>query len=234
MKIYISGPRQYNGNNMNSVSTNQSAVGCKSLAYKYAANILIVIICLINSPKALAIEMIVSSSWSYSDNLFNEMADDFSRKYNKKTGQQVRVLSKINGAISQVDLLRTKLKANIVSTESPEIMDEIVKETLKISADWRTVFANGSCPYSSPLIFVVRRGNPKNLKNWSDMSRKGLELMFADPVLSGVGRYVFLAALADAGRRLKSKEDTDSYMGSIFTAVRLNRCSSPYIHLTTI
>ena len=102
MKIYISGPRQYNGNNMNSVSTNQSAVGCKSLAYKYAANILIVIICLINSPKALAIEMIVSSSWSYSDNLFNEMADDFSRKYNKKTGQQVRVLSKINGAISQV------------------------------------------------------------------------------------------------------------------------------------
>lgn len=186
-------------------------------------------ICVTQPYKALALETVVISSWSYSDNLFNEMADDFGRKYYQNTGRRLRVLSKINGAVSQVDLLRRKLRANIISAESSEIMDELVKETQKISPEWKTRFPNESCAYSSPLVFVVRRGNPKTLQDWSDLNRIGAEVMFADPILSGVGRYIILAALADATQRLKSDAEVNKYIVSLLQNRKLDNVGSQVI-----
>ncbi len=63
-----------------------------------------------------------------------------------------------------------------------------------VSTDWRKQFPNGAAPYISTTLFLVRQGNPKNIKDWNDLIRSDVSVIFANPKTSGNGRYAYLAA----------------------------------------
>lgn len=157
-------------------------------------------------PSAHAFESVVNSSFSYSARLFSEIDGSFSREASVATGIPTRAKTVNNSAAAQEDLLRSGFRADVISAESDAVIDAMAEKTRKIEPDWKTRFPDQSSPFGTTIVFVVRGGNPMGVEDWEDLRREGLALMFADPAISTVGRYVLLNAITHADRRYGSRE----------------------------
>jgi sulfate/thiosulfate-binding protein len=86
------------------------------------------------------------------------------------------------------------LEADVVSLALAHDIDTISESSGRISADWRDKFPHGASPMTSTVVFIVREGNPKGIKDWSDLARPGVQLVFPNPKTSGGARWSYLAA----------------------------------------
>src|SRR5690606_41032357 len=85
------------------------------------------------------------------------------------------------------------LEADVITmNQSPDI-DHLAEQGL-VASDWRERFPHGATPYTTTSVFLVRKGNPQNIKDWGDLTREGLEVIVPNPKTSGNGRYTYLAA----------------------------------------
>jgi len=125
----------------------------------------------------------------------------FVAHWKAKTGETVDIKQSHGGAGRQARAVIDGLEADVVTLALAYDIDAIAERTKKIPADWQKRLPNNSSPYTSTIVFLVRKGNPKGIKDWNDLIRDGVSVITPNPKTSGGARWNYLAAWAFALRQ---------------------------------
>lgn len=151
-------------------------------------------------------------------NVSYDVARDFYKDYNPlfqkywkaKTGESVELKQSHAGSSKQVRAVADGLEADVVTMNQASDVDFLVDQGL-VAKDYARKFLNNASPYTSTMVFIVRKGNPKALQDWSDLVKPGIQVILPHPKNTGNGRYSYLAAwgyaLRQPGGNDKSAQD---------------------------
>ncbi|MGQ3673073.1 sulfate ABC transporter substrate-binding protein [Xanthobacter sp. TB0136] len=140
---------------------------------------------------------ILNVSYDIARELFAAENEIFVPEWKAKTGQQVTVNQSHAGTSKQARAIIEGLEADVVTFNQVPDIDVLVKAGL-VDPEWQKKFPNNASPYFSFPSFLVRDGNPKNIKDWDDLVREDVKVIFPNPKTSGNARYTYLAAYAYA------------------------------------
>jgi sulfate transport system substrate-binding protein len=125
----------------------------------------------------------------------------FAAWWKRKTGQSVTVNQSHGGSGAQARAVIDGLDADVVTLALAYDIDAIAQQTHALPADWQRRLPDQSAPYTSTIVFVVRKGNPKHVRDWDDVVKPGVAIVTPNPKTSGGARWNFLAAYAYALKR---------------------------------
>jgi len=145
---------------------------------------------------AFADTTILNVSYDPTRELYKDFNAAFAEKWKADTGETVTIQTSHGGSGKQARSVIDGLEADVVTLALEADIDAIAKETGKIPADWKTKFENNSAPYTSTIVFLVRKGNPKGIKDWGDLVKDDIQVITPNPKTSGGARWNFLAAWA--------------------------------------
>ena len=165
--------------------------------------------------KADAIE-ILNVSYDPTRELFEEYNSIFIEKWHKQTGQTIKVNQSHGGSGKQSRSVIDGLKADVVTLALAFDIDAIAERSQLLPADWQSKLPNQSTPFTSTIVFIVREGNPKQIKDWGDLVRTGVEVVAPNPKTSGAARWAYLAAWGFADRTWKDPEKTKQFMSDLY------------------
>jgi len=132
--------------------------------------------------------------------LWKELDETFTEEYKSPNGGTVEIKQSHGGSSSQARAVIDGLDADLVSLAMWYDVDAISRAGL-ISKSWEERLPNKSCPYNSLIVFVVRKGNPKQIKDWPDLAKEGVEVITPNPKTSGNGKLSFLGAWGSVLKR---------------------------------
>lgn len=138
---------------------------------------------------------LLNASYDVSRELFAEINPAFQAAWLAKTRQHVEIRQSHGGSSRQARAVSEGLRADVVTFNQATDIDFLVKSGL-VGKDWKKKFPNGSSPYYSLPVFLVRQGNPKNIRDWDDLAKADVKPVFPNPKTSGNGRYTYLSAYA--------------------------------------
>jgi sulfate transport system substrate-binding protein len=159
---------------------------------------------------AVAQTSLLNVSYDPTRELYKDYNAAFAKHWQAKTGQVVNFRQSHGGSGKQAMAVRDGLEADVVTLALAYDIDALVERNL-IPADWQTRFPHNSSPYTSTIVFLVRKGNPKGIKDWGDLAKPGVAVITPNPKTSGGARWNYLAAWAWAlkqpgGNEQKAKE----------------------------
>ncbi|HXV31392.1 MAG TPA: sulfate ABC transporter substrate-binding protein [Sinorhizobium sp.] len=163
---------------------------------------------------------ILNVSYDPTRELYKDFNAAFAEKWQADTGETVTIQTSHGGSGKQARSVIDGLAADVVTLALEADIDAIAQATGKIPADWKTRLANNSAPYTSTIVFLVRKGNPKGVKDWGDLIRDDIEVITPNPKTSGGARWNFLAAWAWA-RAANNGDDAKAqeYVAQLFRRV---------------
>jgi sulfate/thiosulfate-binding protein len=133
--------------------------------------------------------------------LYEEVNKSFAKYWKDETGQDVTIEQSHGGSGKQARSVIDGLQADVVTLALAYDIDEIAKSTKLLPSDWQKRLQNNSCPYTSTIVFLVRKGNPKQIKDWDDLVKEGVEVITPNPKTSGGARWAYLGAWGYALRK---------------------------------
>jgi sulfate transport system substrate-binding protein len=142
----------------------------------------------------------------------------FAKYWKQKTGQDVTISQSHAGSTPQARAVADGLEADVVTMNQGTDIDMLAGRGL-VAADWAKRFPNNAAPNYSTMIFLVRKGNPKNIKDWLDLVRSGVQVVIPNPKTAGNGRYTYLAAWSYA---MKQKGGNEGSAKAFVTALFRN------------
>src|ERR1700722_10756265 len=143
-----------------------------------------------------AATQLLNVSYDPTRELYDEYNKAFAAYWKGKTGGTVVVNQSTGGSGKQAGSVIEGLEADVVTLALAYDIDAIAAQGGLIPANWQTRLPNNSTPYTSTIVFLVRKGNPKNIHDWSDLVRPGIAVVTASPKTSGGARWNYLAAWA--------------------------------------
>jgi sulfate transport system substrate-binding protein len=149
---------------------------------------------------------LLNVSYDPTRELYAEFNTAFTRHWKEETGQDVTIEQSHGGAGAQARAVIDGLKADVVTLALPYDIDQISELAGLMPADWQKRLPKNSCPYLSTVVFLVRKGNPKGIKDWNDLVKPGVEVITPNPKTSGGARYNYLAAWGYALRHNNNDE----------------------------
>ncbi len=159
---------------------------------------------------------IVNVSYDPTRELHLEINHAFVADYQKKTGKEVKVTQSHGGSGAQARAVIDGLKADVVTLALAGDIEAIAKKGL-IRDDWEKRLPENSAPYTSTIVFVVRAGNPKGIKDWDDLAKPGIKVITPNPKTSGGARWNFLAAWGFVTLHKKGTEaEAQEFVGKIY------------------
>jgi sulfate transport system substrate-binding protein len=142
---------------------------------------------------AAATPVLLNASYDVARELFKEINPAFVAEYKKTTGETVDVNQSHGGSSKQARSVADGMEAAVVTMNQANDIDILVDRGLVV-ADWNKKFPNNAAPFYSTMIYLVRKGNPKGIKDWADLGKPGVKVIVPNPKTSGNGRYTYLAA----------------------------------------
>src|SRR4051812_34900259 len=149
---------------------------------------------------------ITNVSYDPTRELYAEFNNEFARHWLEEKGQVVEITSSHAGSGAQARAVIDGLKADVVTLAIAYDIDQIAELAKLLPADWANRLPHNSSPYHSTVVFLVRKGNPKNIKDWDDLVKPGTEVITASPKTSGAGRLAYLAGWGYALRKNNNDE----------------------------
>lgn len=149
---------------------------------------------------------LLNVSYDPTRELYEDFNKAFADTYKTPDGKTVVVNMSHGGSGKQSRAVIDGLEADVVTMGLQNDIDIIAKETGKIPADWRGKLPGNSSPYTSTIVLMVRKGNPKNIHDWNDLVRPGVSVVTPNPKTSGGARWNYLAAWAYAARQFNGDE----------------------------
>ncbi|SAK89489.1 sulfate-binding protein [Caballeronia fortuita] len=137
---------------------------------------------------------LLNVSYDVTRELYKDIDAAFVADYRKKTGETVSVRQSHGASSAQALSVTQGLQADVVTMNQPNDIDLLAERGQLVPANWRTRLPDASAPYTTTMVFLVHKGNPKNIRDWSDLARPGVQVVIANPKTSGNGRYTYLAA----------------------------------------
>ena len=139
---------------------------------------------------------LLNVSYDPTRELYRDFNAAFAKHWKEKTGDDVRVDQSHGGSGAQSRAVIDGLRADVVTLALAGDIDPIANIAGLLPKDWVTKLPQNSAPYTSTIVFLVRKGNPKNIKDWNDLTKKGVEVITPNPKTSGGARWNYLAAWA--------------------------------------
>ena len=143
---------------------------------------------------------LLNVSYDPTRELYKEFNEAFAAKWLKDTGETVTVEQSHGGSGKQARAVIDGLDADVVTLALEGDIDAIASKTQKIPENWKTRLPNDSAPYTSTIVFLVRQGNPKGIKDWGDLVKGDVQIVTPNPKTSGGARWNYLAAWAWANK----------------------------------
>src|ERR1700690_1593053 len=137
---------------------------------------------------------ILNVSYDPTRELYQDYNAAFAKYWKAKTGQTVTIQQSLGGSSKQARAVIDGLEADVVTLALAYDIDAISEKANLLPANWQSRLPNNSSPYTSTIIFLVRKGNPKGIKDWDDLIRPGISVITPNPKTSGGARWNYLAA----------------------------------------
>lgn len=151
--------------------------------------------------RAAGATTILNVSFDPTRELFNDFNGQFVKFWRAKSGQTVTVEQSNGGSGKQARAVIDGLQADVVTLALAYDVDAIAQNAKLLPANWQSRLPDNSAPYTSTIVFLVRKGNPKRIRDWSDLVKPGVSVIMPNPKTSGGARWNFLAAWAYALKR---------------------------------
>ena len=150
---------------------------------------------------------LLNVSYDPTRELYEEYNVAFTNHWKQTKGQVVTVRQSHGGSGKQARAVIDGLEADVVTLALAYDVDALYEQAKLIPKEWQTRFADKSAPYTSTIVFVVRKGNPKGIRDWTDLTKPGVAVITPNPKTSGGARWAYLAAWGDA---LKQQGGSDA------------------------
>ena len=159
---------------------------------------------------------LLNVSYDPTRELYAEYNQAFAQHWKQQTGQDLTVRASHGGSGKQARSVIDGLEADVVTLALSGDIDAISRNTDLLAKDWQTRLPNNSSPYTSTIVFLVRKGNPKQITDWGDLARPGVAVITPNPKTSGGARWNYLAAWAWASREYRKGDQVVDYMRKVF------------------
>ena len=168
---------------------------------------------------AAAEPALLNVSYDPTRELYRDINRAFIADWQSKTGQRVTISQSHGGSGAQARAVMDGLEADVVTLALGADIDALAKRGL-LAADWQKRLPDNSSPYTSTIVFLVRKGNPKAIHDWPDLLKPGVGVITPNPKTSGGARWNFLAALGWAQRQPNATAETaETFMRALFHQV---------------
>lgn len=160
---------------------------------------------------------LLNVSYDPTRELYKDFNEAFAKHWKAETGEDVTIQQSHGGSGKQARAVIDGLEADVVTLALESDINAIVEKTGKIAKDWRTRLPNNSSPYTSTIVFLVRKGNPKGIQNWGDLVKGDIQIVTPNPKTSGGARWNYLAAWAWANEEFGGDQDKiKAYIAELF------------------
>src|SRR5688572_2031995 len=158
------------------------------------------------TPSTATAQTLLNVSYDPTRELYQDINGAFSKHWEAKTGKKIGFNQSHGGSGKQARSVIDGLEADVVTLALAYDIDAIAERTKLLPADWQTRLPQNSSPYTSIIVFVVRRGNPKKIRDWEDLAKPGVMVVTPNPKTSGGARWNYLAAWGYALRKYGNDE----------------------------
>lgn len=161
---------------------------------------------------------LLNVSYDPTRELYQEYNAAFAKHWKAKTGDNVVVKASHGGSGKQARSVIDGLEADVVTLALAYDIDAIADKGL-LKADWQKAFKGNSSPYTSTIVFLVRKGNPKQIRDWDDLVKPGVAVITPNPKTSGGARWNYLAAWGQALKKTGSEAQAKAFVTRLFENV---------------
>lgn len=153
--------------------------------------------------------------------LYENFNKEFGAYWKQRTGQDVNFKQSHGGSGKQARAVIDGLQADVVTLALAADIDEIAEKAKLLPTDWQKKFPQNSTPYTSTIVFLVRKGNPKGIKDWGNIVKPGVEIITPNPKTSGGARWNYLAAWAWAKHQYGSDAKAREFVRQIYKQTKV-------------
>jgi sulfate/thiosulfate transport system substrate-binding protein len=161
---------------------------------------------------------LLNVSYDPTRELYAEVNKAFAEKFQAATGKTVEIKQSHGGSGKQARAVIDGLQADVVTLALAYYIDEIADRGL-IAADWQKRLPNNASPYTSTIVFLVRKGNPKGIKDWDDLVKPGVKVITPNPKTSGGARWNYLAAWGYAQKKYGGEAKAKEFVKALYANV---------------
>ncbi|MGF6272837.1 sulfate transport system substrate-binding protein [Massilia sp. UYP11] len=161
---------------------------------------------------------LLNVSYDVARELYKEVNPAFIASYKQQTGQTVTIKQSHGGSSKQARAVADGLAASVVTMNQANDIDMLADRGL-VAKDWAKKFPNNAAPYYSTMVFLVRKGNPKQVRDWQDLARPGVSVVIPNPKTAGNGRYTYLAAWGSVIKKGGNEAQARDLVAKIFKNV---------------
>src|SRR5688572_14280778 len=166
--------------------------------------------------------VLLNVSYDPTRELYSDYNKLFTAWWKKKTGKDVSIRQSHGGSGKQARTVIDGLQADVVTLALAYDIDALVKQGKLLPANWQARLPNNSSPYTSTIVFLVRKGNPKKIKDWGDLAKPGVSVITPNPKTSGGARWNYMAAWAWALKQPGGSEKTaEAYLAKLYKNVHV-------------
>jgi sulfate transport system substrate-binding protein len=162
---------------------------------------------------------LLNVSYDPTRELYQELNTSFAQYWKETTGQAVTVKMSHGGSGAQARTVIDGLEADVVTLALAYDIDEIAAKSNLLPKEWQSRLPQNSSPYTSTIVFLVRKGNPKGIKDWDDLVKPGISVVTPNPKTSGGARWNYLAAWGYAEKQLGDEQRAREFVGQIYKNV---------------
>ena len=169
-------------------------------------------------PASAAETELLNVSYDVARELYKDVNPAFIAAYKAQSGQAVTIKQSHGGSSKQARAVADGLEASVVTMNQANDIDMLADRGL-VAKDWARKFPNNAAPYYSTMVFLVRKGNPKQVRDWQDLARQGVQVVIPNPKTAGNGRYTYLAAWGSVIKKGGNDIQARELVGKIFKNV---------------
>jgi len=163
---------------------------------------------------------LLNVSYDPTRELYQEIDGIFAKQWQEKTGDKLTIKQSHGGSGSQARSVDNGLDADVVTLALAIDINNIARKSKRINADWETKFPHNSTPFTSTIVFLVRKGNPKGIRDWGDLIKPDVQVITPNPKTSGGARWNYLAAYAWAKAQPGGTEESaKQYLKDLYSQV---------------
>ncbi len=162
---------------------------------------------------------LLNVSYDPTRELYADVNEKFAAQWKQQTGETLKIRTSHGGSGKQARSVIDGLEADVVTLALAADIDAIANNGKLLPADWQGRLPHNSAPYTSTIVFLVRKGNPKQIRDWSDLVKPGVAVITPNPKTSGGARWNYLAAWTWASREYRQANKVLGYMTQLFQNV---------------
>lgn len=161
---------------------------------------------------------LLNVSYDVAREFYKDINVAFAASYKKSTGKDIKVDQSHAGSSAQARAVADGLEADVVTFNTTTDVDFLAEKGV-VAKDWRQKFPNSAAPTTSTMLFLVRNGNPKGIKDWDDLIKPGVQVVVVNPKTGGNGRLAYLAAWGYVRSKGGSDADAAEFVGKLYKNV---------------